>query len=78
MNNTDVQMLMKMLMQVICMTWNRCCGSLCPANMCTGLRGFPGVGGFGCLEEAPTSNTGKLIGCSDHAKMSVICAKIPA
>ena len=23
MNNTDVQMLMKMLMQVICMTWNR-------------------------------------------------------
>ena len=22
MNNTDVQMLMKMLMQVICMTWN--------------------------------------------------------
>ena len=23
MNNTDVQMLMKMLMQVICMAWNR-------------------------------------------------------
>ena len=35
MNNTDVQMLMKMLMQVICMTWNRVCSnhtSFCLTN----------------------------------------------
>ena len=38
--HTDVQMLIKMLMQVICMTWNRCCGSLCPREH---VYGTPGI-----------------------------------